>query len=556
MKISSLDRSIKDILSACFFEIPRIQRPYSWTNDNISDFLQDTIETNDSDYFIGSIVVYKKGNSSYGVVDGQQRITTITLILVAIRNIFIEIGYSELAQGIHTLIERCNINAEKVFVLRTETSFPYFQDCLLKFNCPEIDVQPGFEERNLQAAYQQILKFTKSQLQNITTNEDKKTVLISIRDKILELKVIFIELDQEEDAYVIFETLNTRGKELATSDLIKNLISRLIPPTNNVLDKVKLIWQEINRKIDEAPGQVTFSNYLQHYWLSKYEYTSTNKLYYSVKKYINKDNVNDLLNDLKKSSDYYRSFFEPSYLKWKKEENKIRDSIEAIDIFNVRSPLPLMISILSRYYESGITKKQAEGLLAALEKFIFAYTAITTTQSTGGLSKKYSKLAIKLRNAVTENEKNNIYNEVKDSLRENIPSLENFIPKFKELKYTEQYTKDRNLIRYILGKFYEKSNPLSYVDYRLMTIEHIIPQDQIAGSSDSLIGCLGNLILVNNELNQKLSNKSFGEKKKILIGSGYILDAEIINASKWSDVEINTRLDRMAIEAYRLIWKI
>ena len=86
MKIDSSDKNIKSLLSANYYKIPRFQRPYSWTQENISDFWTDTIVDSDTDYFIGSIVVFDAGNDTFGIVDGQQRLSTITMVLCAIRN--------------------------------------------------------------------------------------------------------------------------------------------------------------------------------------------------------------------------------------------------------------------------------------------------------------------------------------------------------------------------------------------------------------------------------------------------------------------------------------
>ena len=70
------------------------------------------------------------------------------------------------------------------------------------------------------------------------------------RDKLLGLKVIFVELDNEDDAYLIFETLNTRGKDLSPSDLVKNLLTRYIKPKNPDIDSVKIIWSRIVENIE------------------------------------------------------------------------------------------------------------------------------------------------------------------------------------------------------------------------------------------------------------------------------------------------------------------
>src|SRR5258706_12011622 len=110
MKIESLDQEIRTTLSSGYYKIPRFQRTYSWTRENIQDFWDDVVRDNPIDYFIGSMVVFKEGNQRFGVVDGQQRLTTIMILLAAIRNALAEYKLPNLAQGIQNLIERRNID--------------------------------------------------------------------------------------------------------------------------------------------------------------------------------------------------------------------------------------------------------------------------------------------------------------------------------------------------------------------------------------------------------------------------------------------------------------
>ncbi|MFZ0745905.1 MAG: DUF262 domain-containing protein, partial [Terracidiphilus sp.] len=89
-----------------FYRIPRFQRPYSWDRTNIEDFWKDAVVENEDQYFIGNCVVYDD-KTAMGVVDGQQRLTTITLLLCALRNAFEIEGFPNLAKGIHALRNLC-----------------------------------------------------------------------------------------------------------------------------------------------------------------------------------------------------------------------------------------------------------------------------------------------------------------------------------------------------------------------------------------------------------------------------------------------------------------
>ena len=156
MKIESTDQDIRTMLSSGYYRIPRFQRPYSWDRENIQEFWDDIVRDNPSDYFIGSMVVYKDGQQRYGVVDGQQRLTTITILLCVLRNTLADLGQKDLAEGIHGLIERRNIDNKPEFIVSTETSYPFFQDRIQKWGEPAVKVEPLHEEANLEAAFEQL----------------------------------------------------------------------------------------------------------------------------------------------------------------------------------------------------------------------------------------------------------------------------------------------------------------------------------------------------------------------------------------------------------------
>ena len=164
-------------MSSGYYKIPRFQRPYSWDRENIQEFWNDIIRDNSGDYFIGSMVVFKAGNQRFGVVDGQQRLTTITILLCVLRNTLAKLNFKDLAEGIHGLIERRNIDNQLEFILSTESSYPFFQDYIQKWGDPEIPCKPFKEEVNLQAAYDQfnsLVDGTVTGIQSDTTLSDEK----------------------------------------------------------------------------------------------------------------------------------------------------------------------------------------------------------------------------------------------------------------------------------------------------------------------------------------------------------------------------------------------
>lgn len=156
MKIEAHDKEIQDIFSLGYFQIPRFQRPYSWERDEVENFWNDVVNESTENYFIGSMVVYQSKKPYFGIVDGQQRLTTITLMLAAVRNAFNALGEENLAKGVHKYIEKPNIENSEEFVIHAETSFPYLQDHIQSFHGLDIDCEVGVEEQNLKFAFELI----------------------------------------------------------------------------------------------------------------------------------------------------------------------------------------------------------------------------------------------------------------------------------------------------------------------------------------------------------------------------------------------------------------
>lgn len=225
MHIKPFDRDIKSILEIGFYKIPRFQRPFSWDKGNIEEFWADAVGSEATDYFIGSMVFFKHPKrDEHQVVDGQQRLTTITIILAAVRDALSKKGFNNLAKGIQNVIQRKDINDELRYVLRPETSYPYFQEHVQKFGPAELDGKIGFEEKGIADAFTYAHEKVEAAVAAVTKDSTVKPSrkpdlikqkLLQIRDRLLSLRVIVVELDNEDDAYIIFETLNSRGKTLS-----------------------------------------------------------------------------------------------------------------------------------------------------------------------------------------------------------------------------------------------------------------------------------------------------------------------------------------------------
>lgn len=565
MKIESSDQDIRTLLSSGYYKIPRFQRPYSWERDNIQEFWDDIIRDSPLDYFIGSMVVFKSGNQTYGLVDGQQRLTTITILLCVLRNILDDYGFKDSAKGIHGLIERRNIDNKPEFILTPESSYPFFQDHIQKWGKPDISITPLKEEQNLQRAFTQLQKLIEGIIESIDVNttipedqkpEQIKEQLINIRDSLLDLKLIFIRLEDEDDAYIIFETLNTRGKDLNLTDLVKNHLSKHLKTKSASVDQPKIKWEKTISTIQQSSVDLDSDTFIHHFWLSKFDYLPAKKLFKVLRKKVTKAKAKDFLDALLRDANTYRSIHETSYGKWSKQEKRIEESLQALMLFRVKQQTPCVLSIVREYKEGKINKKHLKGALIAIEKFHFLFTAVTSQRSSGGISSMYASLGRRLFEASDTHAAVDVIRDLKDKLRKRIPSENEVNALFPEMVFTENITKQRSLMKYTLVCFAKENKNDIAIDFDHMTIEHLVPQSMIGVDeyTDEIIGQIGNLVLVSEELNGKLKNKPFKEKMKIFQQKGYDLFPDIYDLDEEMVVEvIEKRTKKFAAIAYNKV---
>ena len=163
----------------------------------------------------------------------------------------------------------------------------------------------------------------------------KKERLLQLRESVLSLNVILITLDSEEDAYLIFETLNTRGKDLALADLVKNHLAKHLKTKNQSLDGLSLKWTKMRETI-EGKRELDTDTFLYHWWLSKYEYTAQKNIYKEFRRKIGKANALATLDELSSAADQYRAINDPPFANWEKQRAQARSSLEALNLFRVR----------------------------------------------------------------------------------------------------------------------------------------------------------------------------------------------------------------------------
>ena len=530
MDLKAYTKTIRDILTLNNkYIIPRFQREYSWEKPELDDFLSDTIlqikKSDDnqlviSDYFIGSIVLIgNEKETSFQVVDGQQRLTTITIMFSVLTQIFKELSMPDLVASCHTFIEGKDEDHKPFFKLENDNPKPFLQH---RIQSKDIDInyEPQTDEEiKLIFAYNYFYKlFGGKQIINLFKTEELDVsdieyveILKAIREQLKRFSVIFITVDSLEDANTIFETLNAKGKDLEAIDLIKNEIFKILNDEHPT-DATRTKWKSVKEKLMEREYNENITVFLRHFWLSKYKFTQKSQIYESFKDMIpqRKEIYSEFVDDLVKSSNTYVQIISPQPTDWPRNEKKIIfDSILALNIFNVSQTRPLIISLLeTKESKPDVLKHNMKvKFLTLLENFHFIFNAVTSSRSSG-LESIYSRIAIKLRGATTVNEINDIYTELNNSLKPKVPSIEVFLDGFKSIVFTSEITKHKTLVKYIIKKFEVGLSATTEYMISDFSIEHI--SDESLELSNK--GQLGNLLPLSQKLNSEINSSDFNTK--------------------------------------------
>jgi hypothetical protein len=561
MKLDSADRTLREILNTYFFYIPRFQRPYSWEPEQVEELWEDAVQESDGDYFIGSMVTHRKGEDTVAVIDGQQRLTTLIMLLCTIREAAAAQGHTALANGTHTFIERKDENDESRFVLNTETSFPFLHDVVMSRDDEQLGANVGSEEEAIQDAYDRLVEYVDKTVATIaddpTLKQDKKDAAVrdalnKLRDKILSLRLIFVLVDDQDDATTIFVTLNSRGKDLEPSDLVKAHLLQLLPKTQH-LDAPRLKWEGMLDSFDAADPPLKMTDFLLASWRSRYGQTTAKKLHKDARKGVKKANAAAFLNELVADAKTYLHAADPDTRTWPHEAAEIAESLRFFRDFGIRQPMPLLLSVLRAYEKKQITVPQARRAFRAIEDYVFTWTVLSNKTSSGGMSFLYGRYARELHDAKTSNARGMVINRLVLEMKSRRPLPAEFDEAFGALWFTNDRPGDKRRVQYALRRIYKHESPqgAAAIDFSHMTIEHLASQS--AGVKTA--GRIGNLIYVTEALNTKLDNKGWDAKRALLASArDQWVPADVKASPKWKTTEINERTAALAKLGRTKIW--
>ncbi len=532
--------------------IPKFQRDYSWETEQWDDLWQDIqliLENEEVEHYMGYLVLQTTDNKKYTVIDGQQRLTTLSILILSILkrlNDFI-------GEGIEVENNKLRIEAYRSGYIGTLNTITLISDNKLSLNRNSDDYYRNYmvllkelpirntntSEKQMRSCFEWFYK----RLKQYNKGEEIATFLETIVDKFF---FTVITVTDQINAFKVFETLNARGVQLSSSDLLKNYLFSVIDessPHHIEIEELEKLWSRIIGKL----GNKKFEDYLRYYWNSKNKTVRKNQLFKSIKNKINtKQDTFTLIRDLEESVDVYMAIQDPESELWNNEPEIIK-ALKELNLFQIKQTNSLLMAAYKNLDINSFKK-----LVKFCAVISFRYNII------GGLN---------------PNEQEDTYNKIANYISLNKRfNLEDFNPiyvsdtNFKNdfnTKLFKRTSKNHKIVKYIFSKIerHEYSNDLNSESDNL-TIEHILPEsaDENWGDFDNeqinrSVYRLGNLALLENALNKEAGIKPYHEKKEIFAKSNCYSTRLITQYDDWNESKISARQRELSNLA-NAIWRI
>ena len=575
------------------FYVPRYQREYSWTKDQWSDLFDDFIEAevNDS-HFIGSIICIDKsdgvlGRTTLEVVDGQQRLTTLTILLARLykqlRDRKNQFEDNDDAAADLVNLKRNLVNKQGLPRLQPQIQGQNKEDLIFVLKLSGLDFsvanQPNFGNRRIGKAVKYFDGRINSQIENRV--EEGHTELYAVNELIYKVKgatLVMLEVLSHADAFVLFETLNNRGLPLTPIDLIKNQLLERASKEWGV-DKTYNKWTEWLQNLgEEYRDQERFFRQFYNAFKNQWDLTVPNapvatrtrliSIYDAV---VSKDFENFIAR-MDIATRCYATVI--GNVGFEANSAELRNALTRLDRVEGAPAYTLILSLLVNKEKFGLNESQIAKVVDALVSF-FVRRNLTQVPLTNSLDKLFMELVEMWTDDVAQS-----FSELASKLKSVSSSDQAFESKLREGIYDE----NKGVTRFVLASLEErKSSKEIHIDLwaqealkgdkliYIWTIEHIIPQGrnlppewiQMLGGVEAAedfqqmkVHTLGNLTLTG--YNSTLSNLDFLQKRDrkkknndlVFVGykNGLSLNDELRDANFWNQDLVDERTDKMVQE--------
>jgi hypothetical protein len=543
------------------FRIPPYQRPYSWTTEQIDDLWQDLTDDLTTGHFLGSLVLSSEDELRPQVIDGQQRLTTLMMLLAALRDACHARGLDKEVQRIDKRLTADDMaDGDAQFKFKTSSvNWPVFRDFVLrgptdpgrKADASHLDKDLRARNRPLfdnLARIQMLLASNLSPLSEVDQSTRLKDLIKCLVEKV---EFVVIEVTNLGDAFLLFETLNDRGLQLSAADLLKSHLLGEIARSESEED-VDAASTEWDGLLEKLGAHVDVSRFLRHYLLGTRANVKKDDIFGIFKVQVKEIGARQVLEDLRAAASRYGDFEAPDRVTHEPTRRVLKDlqTLRAMSCYIALLPARQFLS------ESDFLD------FARLAEIVtYRYSSVAGL-GTNDIERKYHEAAKLLHDSRGER-----LRDARALLIGAMPDSEQFQAAFSRMTLGRQY-----LLKYTLQKL-EEARPKSLGVEKekelkttgLVHIEHIMPQKLSqswleslgpeAARHDELLNRWGNLTLLYWDLNLPASNNSFEVKKEYYAQSDVELTKDLCDVRAWGPDEILERQRNLGAAADAL-WAV
>ncbi|NEP60909.1 MAG: DUF262 domain-containing protein [Symploca sp. SIO2G7] len=540
------------------YQVPLFQRNYSWNQENWEDLWQDIIALSDGNsHYMGAIVLQNQvySDKTFTIIDGQQRLATLSILTIAVIEKIHQLEIQEI--DIDDNKDRQEILRRTYLSDRDPRSLKYSSKLLLNetnndfYQSNLINLRQPLNIRALKKSNQllwEAFNYFSNELETLTKIIRDGEKLASFLTDTVAQSLLFIQINVEDEinAYTVFETLNARGIELSTTDLLKNYLFSLFQGPDD-LKEAQRQW----RRIINTVQMPKFPEFLRYYLSLKYIRVRSGQLFKLIRKSVtNNHQAFDLLDQLEGYSDLFIALSEPNDIFWQ-DRPDVRFYIKELNLFRVKQAYPTLFAAY-RFFEANDFIR----ILKLVSIISFRYSVVSGLNP-NDLEKLYNRVAIDIGKQIIRTPR-----QVFELLKPAYVSDEKFRQDFSLLTISTR-GKKKKLVRYILmrleGDISGRHDDEDYEDK--FSIEHILPESpdntwrgEFSESQiEELVYRLGNLTLLEPKLNRQVGNSSYKTKQATYQQSVYQL-TQAIEAEEWTPNTLANRQRQLARRATN-IWQ-
>lgn len=537
--------------------VPEYQRSYAWTEDEVVQLWQDILESkklNRQEYFIGPIVVKNSSDGKVEIIDGQQRVATILTIISVIRQNLRSHGDAARADLFtETYFGKKDIvtleNNEKFFM--NEENGSVFKEYISKEVGVDIILKELGNHRKKSSNHMLLNSYLiiNDNLRELAGDSfDESKVIEFYAYLVSSVKILVLSVEDEADAYIIFETLNDRGRSLDTLDLLKN---HLFAKSKDNIAQVRKNWALVKEYLLEADPK---NRFMYHFWTSLHGRTPTaNGLFRVIRDSVNTpDLAVSFSQNLVEGAKKYAALQNGGNQYWDDFPAGVSKNIQALVLLDAQQALPVLLAA-DRFFDKNEFSKLAKLLVVMAVRYTFI-----GEERTGVLANYYSEIP-KMINDGKLKKASNVFSHLKMIY----PNDKDFLEAFKIKSIT-----DSKRARYILAEienYNSQSEKIVNSDPESVNLEHILPKNTNQNWNEKATGIsadehkdyvnkIGNLALTNKSSNKKAGAKNFSDKKeKLFKDSEFTTTSSICDYEKWNKLNINKRQNYLAQIAVK-VW--